>query len=336
MAYSDIKKRIYNDNKIEYILANLGCSNIHTEQNGNLWVSALPDGDNKRSVQIKNNDNLSSSIRSRGIKGDIFHIVSYIKNLSMSESKEWVMNLCDYKFNSFTLLETSHPLDWLRSIRSKRKPEKTILKPDLIDEKILDNYIDNILPLYNFYIDGIGLKTQKYFGIKFDPLHNRIIIPIRNLKGELIGVKGRNLDKYEINNDRKYIFVYPTLQSLVLFNYHRAIAHIQENGFVIVGESEKLPMQLHEMKIYNAVSLGCSDASSQQIKLLKNMKCDIVLAYDKGIDLEKIKEKYGKLAMFRNIYAINDSENILKDKESPTDRGYETWKHLFDNKIKLF
>lgn len=335
MNFEYLRQKIYEDEKIEFILETLGCHSISIEQNGGLFTAALPDGNNKRSVQVRNNEYLNSSIRSKGIKGNIFTVIKYIKNFKDDvQAKNWVEKIC--KYDGFTILKTEHPLQWLKDLKKKRKGDFTDSKFKIYDECLLDNYLS--FPHIEFAKDGINSETQNEFDICYDPIHNRVIIPIRDLKGNLIGLKARNLDDYDIRNNMKYVYVINTYQSQLLFNYHRALQHIQKSGFVIVGEAEKFTMQLHEMGIYNSVALGCSDPSYTQLKLLRSLNVPVVLAYDKGITLDFIKDKYEKLGLYRTIYAIYDNENVLdiNKKESPTDKGKNTWNYLFERKIKIY
>ena len=335
MNFEDLKQKIYEDEKIEYILDLLGCHSISSEQNGGLYTAALPDGNNKRSVQVRNNQYLNASIRSKGIKGNIFTIVKYIKNFKDDfQAKEWIEKSC--KYNGFTVLKTEHPLQWLKDIKRKRKGEFVKDNFVIYDECLLDNYLS--FPHIEFAKDGISPDTQEEFDICYDPINNRIIIPIRDLKGNLIGLKARNLDEFDIKNNMKYIYVINTYQSQILFNYHRAFQSIKNCGCVIVGEAEKFPMQLYDMGVFNSVSLGSSDPSHTQLKLLRNLNVPIIVAYDKGVNLDFIKQKYEKLGIYRSIYAIYDNEDILslEKKESPTDKGVDVWNYLFERKIKVY
>ena len=66
----EIKTRIYDEELIEQILESLECEYIDTEQNGNLYVAQLPQrylSSNKRAIQIKNRESLTSYIRNKGI-----------------------------------------------------------------------------------------------------------------------------------------------------------------------------------------------------------------------------------------------------------------------------
>ena len=187
-----------------------------------------------------------------------------------------------------------------------------------------------------FFEDGISIETQKEFQIGFDKQTKRVIFPIRNLKGELVGLKGRTTT----NHENKYMYIYPytAYQRAILFNYHRAIEYAKGAGEVIIFEAEKSPMQMHSMDIYNCMGVGhnCVDITPYQLKILKDMHVDIIVAPDNGVDFEKLKYNYKEIGYFRNIYAIIDKDNLLKDKDSPSDNGIEIWSELYRNRIKLY
>lgn len=340
MDYIQLKRQIYEDSKVVLILEKLGCYNIHNEQRGGLIVASLPDGDNKRSIQIKNKDTLSMNIRSRGISGSILDLIAYINGFyngnrfNIQQASKWAMEVCGYEESGVYI---EQPLDWLKKLKRKRKRELSNVEiPELptFSENIFKQNRFIMQPQELFINDGISAKTQKEFDVGFDKKTQRVVFAIRDLEGKLVGVKGRTV----IEDERKYKYIYPWLayQSAILFNYHRAISEISLQGSVIVFEAEKSPMQMYDMGIYNSVAIGSSDASPYQIKILKDLKCDVVLAHDKGTDLGFLKEKYKKLGYFRNIYVIIDIEGLLQDKDSPSDRGLETWNRLYKSKIKLF
>ncbi len=195
-----IKLRIYKEKRIDEVLILLGCWGIDTEQNGKLYVAGLPDGENKRSVQVKNNENLSSHIRSRGIEGSIFDIVSYIifegvtaeKRLEyLSKSKYWLCNKLGYfefidDFYKDTAEETRvKPSynEWLKKIDKETMTQT--LENEIKPLHIL-KYFGNI-PYLGWVKEGISTSTQRYFNVGIDVLSDRITFPIHNKQGDLIG-----------------------------------------------------------------------------------------------------------------------------------------------------
>ena len=79
---------------------------------------------------------------------------------------------------------------------------------NFIKEKEQKVYSENILKcfdantFYKGWIDeGISIETMQKFEIEFDDYQKRIIIPNRNINGDLIGVRRRYLDN---NHKDKY------------------------------------------------------------------------------------------------------------------------------------
>ena len=331
LSYSELLAKVYEDENIELILESLGCHNIHTEQGGYLIVGSRPDGDNKRSVQIKNIETLRSSIRSKGIYGNLYDIVMYVNKIDIKQAYNFIMNMCGYDENTVYI---ENPLSWLNKVkRQRRYYDNKIEEIEVLDEKILDQFI--YAPINQYINDGLSASTLKEFKIGYDVITKRITTPIYNIKGDLIGVKGRatNLEDEE---DYKFFYIYPTDQSKTLYNYYRSIDECREKKEVNVFEAEKSCAQSYEFGLMNTMAIGSSGISLDQLNLLLGLQCDIVLCYDKGVDWDVILDEYKRFfSGKRNVYAILDEENILKDKQSPVDYGENVWKKVYGNRIKI-
>ena len=87
------------------------------------------------------------------------------------------------------------------SIVLEEKEEKEIIP---LDENILDLFTDEFHP--DWLNDNITESSMLYFGIKFSPSRNCIIIPHRYYKtGQLIGIRGRFLGDNELANGMKLL-----------------------------------------------------------------------------------------------------------------------------------
>ena len=345
--FKQILKYIYEEQKIEEIYEKLGCQNIKFEQNDKLISAALPDGDNSRSVQTYCDDeNLVSFIRTRGIKGNIFNVIGYIRHgcttheetkEKLYEIKKWIyveLGLKDLKLPE----PKEDPLKWLKEIQKERQYYENKLNK-VLPEDIMNQYIP--YPHMRWIKEGISYETQILFGVGYDLFAERIVFAIHNKNGEIVGVKGRYVggDKNTLDNI-KYIYLYSCNKGWELFNLHRALPHIEEEKQVIVVEGEKSTMLLWEYGFKNCVAIGGSDLSEQQVKMLKDLGLDveIVLAYDQDKDKDFIREqlkKFGCWKSTRKISVIFDKDNLLKPKMSPCD-DEKLWKKLYGNyKYKL-
>lgn len=345
--FKEIKKRIYEEEKIKFILEELECWGINTEQNGKLFVAGLPDGDNPRSVQIKNKESLNSAIRSKGIDGDIFDVISYIvyeadteekREGTLSKSKYWVCNKLDYyEYIDEFYKETSNQQQkkptynkWLSGLKKQRDNTKDRIVNNIYPEKILNHF--DVIPYKKWVDEGLLPSTQRMFEIGIDVKSDRITFPVHNSKGEIVGIKGRYCGtNKEIESNYKYLYIYPCNKSIEFFNFHRALPYIKEKGEVIIVEGGKTTMFLYQWGYYNSISIEGDSLSDYQIEILKDLGMNIkfVFAFDKDKDAAFVKQEASRLKG-RLRYGIIDLENKLQEKDSPTDQGEEVWEYLYE------
>ncbi|WP_080845668.1 DNA primase [Cytobacillus gottheilii] len=349
--FQEIKKRIHKEEKIEDLLDLLECWDITKEQSGKLIVAGLPDGDNPRSVQVKNNENLTSNIRSKGIDGDVFFLVSYIIYGSdtkekfqntLHKSKFWICQKLGYveyidefyKVTSSQHIEKPTYNSWLKKLKSQSAVN--VNENKVHPYKVYNSF--GIIPYKGWIDEGLYPSTQKEFEVGIDVNSERITFTVHNRKGELIGIKGRYCGNDEkIKNQYKYIYLLPCNKSIEFFNFHRALPYIEEKKEVIIVEGGKTTMFLHQWGFKNSISIEGDSLSDYQIKILKELGLDIrfIFAYDKGKDAEFVVKEASKLHG-RLRYGIYDVENLLEDKDSPTDKGKEVWEHLYlNNQYKI-
>lgn len=342
-----IKTRIYNEDKIDELLELLGCWNIDTEQHGLLYVAGLPDGDNPRSVQIKNTESLTCNVRSKGITGSIYDLVGFIvfdaktekeRTENIHKSKMWICEqLKYYEFIDAFYKETSdyefvkpNINAWLHKLKGNKK-KKVVVVNDPYELKELNRYGS---VAYQKWIDeGLSVSTQLKFGVGIDIYSERITFPIHDKWGNFIGVKGRYCGKNkEIEDNYKYLYLLKCNKSIELYNLHRAIPHIQATKEVIIVEGAKTTWYLTQWGYPNCVSIEGDSLSDIQVNLLKELGMDIkyTFVYDKDKDSEFVKQEASKLNG-RMKFGVMDLANKLEAKDSPTDQGLEIWKYNYEN-----
>lgn len=344
MDASEIKRKIIEEGKVEDILEALGCEYIKVEQRGNLITAQLPasfGSENKRAVQVYVNEHLPAKIRNlAGFSGDIFSLVAFLKYEAetdklqhfFKESLNFITDLFGWRsFNSSSLNRKKDFTAPLKKLASKSRGFTEVVPNKVISEKTLNNFMQ--IADDGWYKEGISLKTQRFYQIGFDFITHRITIPIRNIDGELVGVKGRLIDNRDVSDfNPKYKYLYKCNISQELFNLYVAKEHIMQEKKVFVFESEKSVMKLHSHGIYNAVAIASSDITPVQALLLKSMgvDVDIVLCYDKDKTVDEIK-KQAEHITGRNVYGILDLEDLLDEKDAPVDKGMKTWEYLAEN-----
>lgn len=344
-----IKDRLRDVEKIERLLEEIGCQYIKQEQHGKLITAQLPerfDSRNKRAVQVRLNDGLTCYIRNRpDFEGDIFNLISYIhfdkrgeemyKNLY--NSKEFICKL--FGWNEFLTKQKGNIVvkDYTASLKELigKKEKKKVKSNPILPEEIMQQFyfFGKPLPFQGWIDEGISYKTQVFYGVGFDLETKRVVFPIRNRFGQLIGVKGRIM-KTEDDPERKYLYLYPCNNSYELFNFWNAHPYILIEKRVYIFESEKSCMKAFDWGVYNTVAIGASDITIEQADIIKKLGLDIeiILCYDKDKTTQEIK-RYAKVFEGRKVYGMFDTEGLLQGKDAPVDRGFETWNQLVKNHI---
>ena len=129
-------------------------------------------------------------------------------------------------------------------------------------------------------IANLGLVNKVGLDI-YDVFTNRIMIPIEDLKGQVVGFTGRIFNnetdtaKY-MNTKETEIFK----KGHILFNYHNARKSIRDAKEVVVVEGNMDAITLSAKGIKNVVALMGVALSTEQINVLKKLKVPVILMLD--------------------------------------------------------
>lgn len=319
MNAQDLKEYIIDNSFIEKILENIGCKSI--QKHSNYFSATNPDGD-ARSVIVYSNENLTTVNYTRNIvknknSADIFDLISFYKDYSFPETLKYVHALLglDYYQEREELPESLQIIKLLKEMSTGEDDEDdSPVKP--ISEKILSYY----LPYGNkmFEADNISLEVQQEFEVGFDPASGYITIPIRDSLGALCGVKGRYFGEPD-EWHTKYTYIERCNKSKILYGYWQNKECIKNSNTIIVVESEKGVQQLAAMGYRNAVSTGGKTISKYQVELITRTGCTPIFAYDQDVNEEELIEIADMFMDGISVYAILDKEDILNEKESPSD-----------------
>lgn len=262
--------------------------------------------------------------------------------------------------------------DWYNDIYnvvincSSYKPHEGFTKPKY--ESLKDRYRprkgENVLPTYSNGIldmfvklypvewlnDGITKATMDKYNIRFSISQNKIIIPHYNLKGELVGIRGRALNPEEIEQIGKYMpvqieqkwYAHPLSLNLYGLNYNKD--NIRNYGVCYIGEAEKFCMQMESFNFPNCSVAVCgSQLNKYQIDLLMRI-ChprEIVICFDKEENpgetkyFDKLYNICKKYRNYCNMSFIYDRNNLLNLKDSPTDRGQKVFEELVQTRVMV-
>lgn len=333
MDIRELKEEILSRELIPDILEGIGCH--HIQDRGEYYSCANKTGDNIRAIVVYKNEyisctNYTRQITKNGRSADIFDLIAYSEDCSFAEAMKFVCNLSgiDYYGESQELPESLQIIRLLKEMSIGDDDEdNSPVKP--ISEKILDYY----LPYGNkmFEDDNISLDVQQEFEVGFDPASGYITIPIRDSLGTLCGCKGRYFGEPD-ERHTKYTYIEKCSKGRILYGHWQNREYIKNSNYIFILESEKAVQQLATMGYRNAVSTGGKTISKYQVELIIRTGCTPILSLDKDVEEDELKDIANMFMDGISVYAIIDRDNILDEKESPSDNS-QKWRHLIKNNV---
>lgn len=336
-----LKKYIFENNKIEYILNEIGCNHIQYHPNKEFYSCSNYNGDNQGAVNVKNNEYLSvvNWTREKEFSGnsDIITLVQYNKNMSFVDAVKYVHKILDIPFEFKKIAKPEKKYDPLDVFKRVLRSNRSVVNVDdihVLDEKLIQDYIP--LLHIDWVKQGITERTRKKFGLAYSYKYKRVIIPMRYwLTGELLGFNQRTtVENYEEFNIKKY-FITPTYpKQLNLYGLYENYNSIQKAGYVVIAESEKSCLKRDSLGDETVVSLSGKNISDEQVRILIGLNVEVVIALDKDVDINEIRHICNKFYRIRPVSYIYDKWDLLDKKDAPMDAKNKIYQFLFKHRVK--
>ncbi len=206
-------------------------------------------------------------------------------------------------------------------LASRKISEKTINDFKIgveYDNKIPTRLINELYYKKQELLD-VGLMRKTSVGDR-DTFYNRVLIPICDKFGNPLGFGGRTIEE---NSRYKYLNTSDTKifqKGEILFNYHQA-KHEARSKEIVLVEGYFDVISAWEMGMKNVVASMGVGLQKQQIDLIKELNCEVVVSLD-----NPLIDEAGKNAMIRIVPQIM--------KEGLTVSVYDT--ALLGDKVKDF
>lgn len=337
-----LKEYIFKNEKIEFVLNEIGCKHIIYHQNKEYYSCSNIDGDNQSAVNIKNNKylNVTNWTRQNEFEegSDIITLVQYNRKIGFIEAVKFLHRILDLPFEFKRKEEKPKkkydPLDVFKKVL---KCNRSIINVDdikVLDEEILNDYIPMLY--IDWYREGVMPWARERFKLAYSYRKKRIIIPIYHwATKELVGFNMRTtVPNYEEFGIPKY-WITPTYQkSNNLYGLAENYDSIVKKKIVTVFEGVKSTLQRFSLMDDTCVSLLGKTMSDEQARILIGLDAEIVLALDKDVDINEIRFICEKFYRIRPISYLYDKWDLLDKKNSPTDKGNKVYQFLFEHRIK--
>ena len=230
-------------------------------------------------------------------------------------------------------------------LRNKYGQKRKIIELPEYPKGVLDVFVKEYPS--QWIKEGISKVAMDKFNIKFSISQNKIIIPHYDVNGRLVGIRGRALNEWEVENVGKYMPVqieqtwYKHPLSLNLYGLNENKENIKKTGKVFIFEGEKSPLQFESFNQPNCAVAVCGNSFNKfqlDILIKECSPTEFILCFDREKEegdkyfnkLWKICEKYRHYGNFSFLY---DREGLLQLKESPSDQGEEVFNKLLNRRV---
>ena len=237
-----------------------------------------------------------------GASGNVFNFIMDYEHVSFKEALSILANKTGIEIKGLKLDKKESKYDKLYEIyelahkyyqnnmsSSYAKKAKEYLNNRHIDEDMIKEYkiglsldkSDNLTKL--LLAKGYNLNTLNSIGLANydkDVYMNRIMFPLYDLNGRVVGFSGRRYDGIKEN---KYVNTKGTnifQKGETLYNYHNAREFVRSKNQVIVMEGFMAVIRTLTTGIKNVVALMGTAMTKEQANLIKRLSTNVVLCFD--------------------------------------------------------
>lgn len=303
MISRDIKRQIIDQTNIVEVVGEV----VKLTKKGSSYFGLCPfHNDNNPSMSV-NSDKKMFNCFSCNTKGNVIYFYSRFNNLSEDQAtialakrlgieiseastkeaikQERLLKVMDEatKFYSFYLNNSEEGLVAKKYLNDRGLDDEIIKKLRIGLASNAKNYLHLALKQKNCSeLDQIelGLVKNNEKNEIYDVFRNRIIFPIENNEGKVVGFSGRiytdsNQAKY-INSTENAIFH----KGQILYNFHNAISHIRQHDEIIIFEGFMDVIAGMKAGIEHSVATMGTALTNDHIKAILNLTKNIVLCFD--------------------------------------------------------
>ncbi len=343
-------------------IVNIVSDYIPLTQKGKNYFAVCPFHDDHKPSMVVSKEKQIFNCFTCHTGGNVFTFIMKYENVSFIEAVKIVANKVGMDIhiaskNSYAndknkalyeVLELSNKY-YMNVLNTKNGIEaKEYLKKRGITEEIIKDFKIGLSTnekdsLYQFLtgqnyktdnIDEVGLINKSGINI-YDTFSNRIMIPITNTNGQIVGYTGRI---YHGENEAKYINSKETSvykKSEILFNYYNAKPFIRESGNVIVVEGNMDAIKMYSSGVKNVIALMGTALSKFQMDMLKKLRVPVILMLDNdsaGLNATiKNGEALKKFGVETQVVRLKD----FKDPDEYIEKyGIEEFKKVLKSPLK--
>lgn len=344
-------KRDFSPDEVIHILSLLGSDYKNGNDGVLIFLTICHGGDSYKLYYYPDSHHFHCYTHCEDPDFDLYELVCRVKQCNFRESMAWIYQQLDLQFQDKKIGFTSKKKkvdDW----QLLEKYEKKIAKPLDFEHKsystsILEGFTDYLPPAWEK--ERISMSALNRFQVKYDVANDRMLLPVFDIGGKLIGIRVRNFDPRLVEKGMKYIplemekesYRYPT--AYALYGLYQNQDTIRKMKKVCIVEAEKSVLMIESFYPGSnyAVAIQGSNISSYQRDLILGLgvRC-VQLCLDKEFhkypsdesDLwsEKLLKLAGMFSPYVKTEVVIDTKGLLKYQDAPVDQGKKVFEKLLD------
>ena len=298
--------------------------------------------------------------------GDKYDIIQFVirafrsqgKSMNWHKALQWIAvtlgRLDDVSIEDASAkIKKVDDFSWINRIKSAINKDESVTKETKeVNENVLDLF--SYTPHEAWLNDGCSIEALDRFEIGYYSQQDCISIPHRDEYGKLIGVRGRNLDPHILETAGKYLPLKINGHWLKhalgehLYGLWVTKDYVKKIGKIMLVEAEKSCVQAYTMfgdESYVAACCG-SSITTAQVNICLNLGISKIIyapdrdyhdphSYEAEAWFNKQVLKLEPFLLYCQVYLVLDTENRLGYKDSPTDKGLDTFLELYEEKLEI-
>jgi len=257
---------------------------------------------------------------------DIFGLIRALKDMTFRQAKAWLEKNVDCSYSKEEMKELEDQRSNREFVNHAKRfaSRKKVYDVSCLDRLIYHDYLERrgySRKIIERYHAGVGERKNGY-------MSDRLIFPVINMAGEIVGFTGRTLfDDWEERNIPKWKHSLDFDASRNLFNINNAQDSIRQRGEAIIVEGPFDVLRLEEAGVHNSVALLGKILHNAQMTLLMGIPADnIKFALDADAAGRSGTQKAMELA--KSFFGV--STILLPDGKDCGDLSIEKVRRIFN------
>ncbi|MBU1033715.1 DNA primase [Patescibacteria group bacterium] len=195
-------------------------------------------------------------------------------------------------------------------------------------------------------IEKTGLIIRGRNGSYYDRFRDRLIFPLKNHRGQVVGFSGRLMNQSA--KEAKYINSPETVlyhKSKMLYGYSELFREIKKKEQVIVVEGEFDMISSAQAHVNNVVAIKGSALTQDQVTLLARVAKTIILSLDadeagvkateRAIEIVKTKALDLRVIDLKHLESLSEEDKV-KDPDELARENPKIWREAIDSAVSAY